>query len=158
MGEEGKNAHLKLIKIRFTSWRDHDATPRTISFQAQLDALTMREGALIAASARVRDEQGHDSEALQRSLARINADLETIDAERTFLLSGEEATAEARAASNHERVGTFGYQVLSGPDDRVAMVVDEAGKYLPAQAAFSYEVVDDNPPLPTWAKEGKSGL
>jgi len=37
------------------------------------------------------------------------------------------------------------------------MIVDKAGKYLPAQAICSSEVVDDNSPLPEWAKTGKVG-
>lgn len=65
------------------------------------------------------------------------------------------AEAETRAASEHEKAGTFGYQVLDETGARVAMVVDEAGDYLPVQAVYSFEVVDDNPPLPVWAKKGK---
>ncbi|HKQ24363.1 MAG TPA: hypothetical protein VJT81_07995 [Burkholderiales bacterium] len=147
---------MKLIKIRFTSWRDRSVPPRTIEFQAQLDALTMREGALIAASARARAEQEHDGQLLQRSLARVNDDLQTIDAQRTFLLSAEEAAAEAetRASTEHPKVGTFGYQVLDETGSRVAMVVDEAGNHLPARALYTFEIVDENPPLPAWAKKG----
>ena len=55
---------IKIIKIRFTSWRDHSVPPRTIAFQAQLDALTMRERALTIAAARARVEQGVDTSLL----------------------------------------------------------------------------------------------
>lgn len=50
-----------------------------------------------------------------------------------------------------------GYQVLAEPDNRVAMIVDESGDYLPIDAAYTYEVVDENPPLPMWGKKGKVG-
>ena len=89
----------------------------------------------------------------------INEDLQTIEAPRTFLLSAEEtaARAETRAATDHPKVGTFGYQVLDETRNRNAMVVDEAGDYLPAQALFTFGVVDEDPPLPQWAKDGKFG-
>ena len=151
---------MKLIKIRFTSWRDKTIAPRTSPTQDQLDAWTARERALTAAAAAVKAEQAQaDSEALQRTLARIAADLRKIDAQRTFLLSAEEADAEAetRAATEHERVGTFGYQVFNKAGTYVAMIVDEAGEYLPPQAVYTYEVVDENPLRPAWAKDGKFG-
>jgi len=105
---------------------------RSRVFQDQIDAWTARERALTAAAATIKAEQAQaDSEVL--SLARIAADLRKIDAQRTFLLSAEEADAEAetRAATEHERVGTFGF--------------------------YTYEVVDENPLLPAWAKDGKFG-
>ncbi len=85
--------------------------------------------------------------------------MEKIEGERALLVAAEEAMAEAaaRAAGEHERTGTFGYQVLADPDNRVAMVVDEAGDYLPVNAVYTYEVVDENPPLPMWGKKGKFG-
>ncbi|HKQ23832.1 MAG TPA: hypothetical protein VJT81_05235 [Burkholderiales bacterium] len=122
--------------------------------------MTLRENALFSAAATIKAEQAQaDSETLQESLARINAQLRKIDSERTFLISAEEATAEddTRAATHHPKVGTFGYQALSEPYNRVAMVMDEAGKYLPAQALYTFDVVDEDPPLPQWAKDGKFG-
>lgn len=151
---------MKLIKIRFTSWRDQSVAPRKLEFQDRLEAWNARETALTAAAAAVKAEQAHaDSEALQRSLVRIDTEVRKIDSERTFLLSVEEAAAEAetRAATEHEKVGTFGYQVVEEPGNRVAMVVDEAGDYLPAQALYTCEVVDTDPLLPAWAKKGKFG-
>ena len=147
---------VKIIKIRFTSWRDQSGPPRTMAFLAQLDALNMRKGALITAAKRARAEQG---QLLERSLARINDDLQTIEAQRTFLLSAEQAKAEAemRAATTHQKVGTFGYQVFNKAGTYVAMVVDEAGAYLPVKALYTYEVVDEDPPLPEWAKKPGSG-
>ena len=151
---------MKLVKIRFTSWRHKSVAPRTSPTQDRLDALTARERALTAAAATIKAEQAQaDSEVLQKSLARIAADLRKIDAQRTFLLSAEEADAEAetRAATQHERVGTFGYQVFNKAGTYVALIVDEAGEYLAPQAVYAYEVVDENPPRPAWAKDGKFG-
>jgi hypothetical protein len=151
---------VKIIKIRFTAWRDQSAAPRSPVFQEQLDVWTKRIRELSVAAARIKDEQAHaDNELLQDSLARITADLEKIDAERTLLLSIEEAAAEAetRAARKHKKAGTFGYQVLNETGNGVAMILDEAGDYLPAQALYRYEVVDENPPLPEWAKKGTFG-
>ena len=150
---------MKLVKIQFTSWRDESAPPAKV-FQEKLGWLTVRENALSSAAATIKEEQSRaDSEALQESLARINAQLRKIDAERTFMMSAEEAAAEAdtHAATEHLKVGTFGYQVLFEPDNRIAMVVDETGKYLPAQALYTFDVVDEDPPLPQWAKDGKHG-
>ena len=148
------------MKIRFTAWRDQGAAPRSRLFQEQLDVWTKRIRELSVAAARIKGEQAHaDSEMLKNSLAGINADLEKIDAERTLLLCIEEAAAEAEtlAATKHKKAGTFGYQVLNETGNGVAMILDEAGDYLPPQALYRYEVVDENPPLPEWAKKGKFG-
>ena len=155
-----KNEPVKLIKIRFTAWRDQGAAPRSPVFQDQLDFWTKRLRELSVAAARIKGEQAHaDNEMLQNSLAEITADRAKIDAERTLLLSIEEAAAEAEtlAARKHKKAGTFGYQVLNETGNGVAMILDEAGDYLPAQAVYRYEVVDTDPPLPAWAKEGKFG-
>jgi hypothetical protein len=154
-----KKRPVKLVKIRFTSWRDRSVASRSPAFQEQLDAWAKRESVLSAAVARIREQEVHANiEALQKSLARIAADVKKIDDERTLLLSAEEAAAEAeaRAASEHEKAGTFGYQVFNDTGTHVTKLVDEAGNDLPAHAVFSYEVVDDHPPLPAWAKKGKT--
>lgn len=150
---------VKLIKIRFTSWRDRSVASRSPAFQEQLDAWAKRESALSAAVAHIKEQEiNANIETLQKSLARIAADVQKIDDERTLLLSAEEAAveAEARAASKHEKAGTFGYQVFNDAGTHVTKIVDEAGNDLPAQAVFSYEVVDDHPPLPAWAKQGQT--
>jgi len=146
---------VKLIKIRFTSWRDRSVASRSPAFQKQLDAWAKRVSALSAAVAHIKEQEVNANiEALQKSLARIAVDVQKIDDERTLLLSAEEAAAEAqaRAASKHEKAGTFGYQVLDDAGTHDTRLVDDAGNDLPAQAVFSYEVVDDHPPLPRWAK------
>lgn len=151
---------MKLVKIRFTAWRDKSAAPRPPALQQQLDHWTTRINILTVAAARIREQQATaDSEALQESVARITADLQKIDDERTPLLSAEEAVADAaaRAAREHKKVGTFGYQVLNDAGTHVGYIVDEAGNYLPAKAVYSYEVVDDDPPLPAWANKGRIG-
>lgn len=155
-----KKRPVKLIKIRFTSWRDQSVAPRTSAFKDRLDALTTRISSLSAAAARIRDERtATDRDMCQTRLDRIRAERETLDAERIALLSAEKATADAetRAARAHKKCGTFGYQILNKAGTYVAMVVDESGEYLPRQAVYSYEVVDDDPPLPEWAKKGTFG-
>jgi len=147
---------VKLIKIRFTAWRDKSVPPRPTAIQEQLDAWTERKSALAIAAARVKTDPANAAiEGPQRLLARIAAELRKIDAESAVLLAAEEAAAdaEAHAASKHEKAGTFGYQLLDETGNRVAMVVDEAGDSLPTQAVYSFEVVDDNPPLTDWAKK-----
>lgn len=149
---------MKLVKIRFTPWRDQSSEPRSPAVQQLLDALITRMSLLSAAAARIKDEQILvDSEMLQKSLARINSELQTIEAERTLLLFAEKAEAEAakRAASEYAKVGTFGYQVWNDAGTRLTKLVDEAGNDLPEKAVYSYEVVDDDPPLPEWAENGK---
>ena len=151
---------VKLIKIRFTSWRDLPDKPRSPALQQLLDDWTTRINLLSVAAARINEQQAHaNTEALQKALGRISAELQKIDDERTPLLSAEEAVADAaaRAAREHKKIGTFGYQVLNDAGTNVEYIVDEAGNYLPPKAVYSYEVVDDNPPLPQWAKEGKFG-
>ena len=151
---------MKLVKIWFTSWRDQSIAPRSLAIQQQLDTFTTRKSVLAVTAARIRDEHAHgNSKADQKSLARIAADLEKLDDGRRALLFAEKAAAdaEASAARAHKKAGTFGYQVLHDAGTHVAMVVDEAGDYLPTKAVYSYEVVDEYPPLPEWAKKGKVG-
>lgn len=155
-----KRSPVKLTKFRFTTWRDQPAPPRSPAGQTQLDYWTTRISVLTSAAAQINEQQIHaDSETLQKSRVRINADLQKIDAERTALLSAEEAEANAaaRAARAHKKVGTFGYQVLNEIGTVVEKLVDEAGNGLPAEAVFSYEVFDHHPPLPAWAEKEKIG-
>jgi hypothetical protein len=155
-----KTGIVKLNKIKFTSWRGPSPLPRSPALQEQINACTTRISVLSAAAARIKEEQAHAaSRMLQKSLARIIDELGKIDATRTSLLSAEEAEfkAAARAESENERVGTFGYQIFNKAGTYIAMIVDEAGNYLPAKAQYTYEVVDENPPQPTWAKDGKFG-
>ena len=129
-------------------------------FQQQIDALTARIGVLSAEAARIRDERAHGKiEAEKTSLARIAADIETVEGERALLVAAKEATTEAetREAREHPKTGTFGYQVFNESGRHPVYVVDEAGNQLPEKAVYSYEVVDRNPLLPEWAKEGKFG-
>jgi hypothetical protein len=151
---------VKLIKIRFTSWRDQSVALRSLAIQRQLDAFTTRMSVLAATAARIRNEHAHGNhKADQESLAGIAADRSSLESGRMALVSAEKAAADAetRAARAHKKAGTFGYQVLHDAGTHVAMVVDEAGDYLPIKAVYSYEVVDENPPLPEWAKKGKVG-
>ena len=146
---------MKLTKIRFTAWRDQ-SSPRSLALQEQLDACTARVSLLSAAATQLTVERTHaDSEMLRRSFARLTAEQGKIAASRTLLLADEEAAAHA--ASRHEKVGTFGYQVLNDTGTHVGYIVDESGNHLPAKAVYSYEVVDDDPPVPRWARDVKVG-
>ena len=148
---------MKLVKIRFTEWRDHPAEHRSPIFQQQLDEWNTRISVLTAAIARMKDEQAHsDNETLRQSIARATADLEKIDAERTMLLEVESNAAKQgqEAARRHRRAGTFGYQVLNDAGT-VEKIVDAAGAELPVGAVYSSLVVDLAPPLPAWAKKQK---
>ncbi len=148
-------AFVKLVKIRFTSWRDQSVAPRAPELRRQLDYWIARVEALSVAAENIKEQQAYaDSEALQKSLTRITTDLENIDAARMRLLSAEGATP---TGIEHEKAGTFGYQIFNKAGTYVAMIVNEAGEYLPVQAVYSYELVDENPPRPKWATKGKFG-
>ena len=97
-------------------------------------------------------------EADQKTLTRIAADQDQLDVARATLVAAEKAAvaAEQRAAHTHRNVGTFGYEVVNS-NGHVAMIVDEAGDNLPIEAVYTHDLVDDNPPLPEWAKTGKVG-
>ena len=147
---------MRLIKIQFTSWRDGSVAPPAKAFQEKFDWLAVRENALSSAAATIKGEQARaDSDAMQKALARIAAQLRHLTAERIFLIAAEQTAAEedTRAATEHPKVGTFGYQVFSEPGHRLSSAVDETGKYLPAQALYTFDVVDEDPPLPQWAEE-----
>lgn len=149
---------MKLIKVRFTAWRDQPPPRRSLVSQRQLDAWSTRLSVLFDVATRLNNRQAvADSEALQKEITAITAKVQKIDADRTALLSVEDAAADAatRKAHKHKKVGTFGYQVLD--DVGAHLMVDEAGNDLPAQAVFSYEIIDDDPPLPAWAKKGRVG-
>ncbi len=146
---------MRLIKFRFTAWRDQPAAPRSPAIRRQIEYWTARMSVLTSAAAQISEQQIHaDSEALQKSRLKIAADLQKIDADRTALLSAEEAALDTatRAARVHKKVGTCGYEVLNEIGTLVEKVVDEAGNLLPAGAVFSYEVFDHYPPLPAWAR------
>ena len=152
---EEQDMPVKLIKIRFTSWRDQSVSPSTRVLEEQLGALIVREIAVRAAARNATAEQAHaDREGVHRSLVSFAEALREINAERRTLFSAERtaAAAEARAAAAHKKVGTFGFQVLNGSE--VVRIVDEFGNDLHADAVYAYEVVDHNPPLPEWVKKG----
>ena len=151
---------MKFVKIKFTSWHDAPPAARSGEFEKQLDAWAARLNAFSAEAAQIKEEQARsDSEALQSALAKVIADLEKIDAERTLLLSLERAAAaaETRAAKEHQRTGTFGYRVLSDAGNEVTRTVDESGSNLPEAAVYTFAVVDPDPPLPDWAKQERPG-
>jgi len=159
-GEKSPSRAVKLIRIKFTSSPAQSAA-RSKVFQDQLDAWASREVELSDVAMRLREELAEaNSSVLQKSLARINDELQLIDARRSLLLATSRkapSEAETGAEGEHEEIGIFGYQVIDETGSRVAMVVDDAGAYLHGRALCTYEVVDENPPLPQWAKTGKVG-
>jgi hypothetical protein len=151
---------MNLIKIRFTAWRDKPDASRLSDLQSKLDALVEREHVLRGAALRVRQQQTlGDSEVLKMQIAAITTELSNIHAARQPLIDAQVAEVEqAQAAMHqHKKVGTFGYQVLNDAGTEVVKIIDESGNDLPAKAVYAFEVVDDNPPLPSWAKQRKFG-
>ena len=147
---------MKLIKIRFTHWRDGDATARTPASQRQLDYLAARVGVLSREAADLESQRAHaDNVGLQKSIARINADLQNLEAERMLLLHAEAAERSVAygGARKHKKVGTFGYQILDDSGTRVIKVVDEGGNDLPDKAVYIYELVE---PMPASMKDGRA--
>ena len=117
----------------------------------------MRAQQLALAAARIKEEliQSHtDSDILKKSLSRILTEQQKIEDERALLLTAEANLAKV-SAREHEKVGTFGYQVLDDSGTNAGYFVDEAGHSLPPHVAYTYDVVNDNSPLPDWAKKGK---
>ena len=151
---------MKLIKIKFTHWRDRGAGPRTPASQRQFDYFATRVGVLSRAAADLQAaERTHaDNTGLQKSIARINADLQNVEAERTLLLLQEaaERSVACVAARQHKRVGTFGYQILDESGTRVIRVVDEAGNDLPDKAVYSYELAEIDRPMAATMKGSRA--
>ena len=146
---------MKLIKIRFTAWRDEREAPRSSDLQRKLDAWAGRERVLRGALLRVRQQQAAAaSKILNMEFDAITTELYNIEAVRQPLIDAEAAEVEEAQATllKHKRVNTFGYQVFNEVGTEVAKMVDESGNDLPAKAVFAYEIVDIDPPLPEWVK------
>lgn len=151
---------MKLVKIRFTAWRDQREAPRSSDLQSKLDLWMGREHVLRGAALRVRQQQATaDSEVLKMEFAAITTELSNIHTARQPFIDAEVAEVEQGQAAllQHKKVGTFGYQVLNDAGTHVGYIVDEDGNHLPAKAVYAFEVVDTDPPLPEWAKKGKFG-
>lgn len=150
---------VKLIKIRFTAWRDKPGATRSTDLQRKLDAWMGREHVLRGAALRVRQKQAMaDSEVLNMQFAAITTELDSIHAVRQPLIDAEVVAVEQAQAGLlwHKKVGTFGYQVLNDAGTEAVKIVDESGNDLPAQAVYAFEIVDPDPPLPEWAKKGRT--
>ena len=148
---------MKLLKIRFTHWRDQGAAPRAPAVQRQLDYLVTRVGVLSREAADLETWRSHaDNAGLRQSIAKINANLRDLEGQRTLLLYEEWAEREAAhdAARKHPKVGTFGYQILDNSGTRVIRVMDEGGNDLPENAVYAYELVEIDPPMPSGAMAG----
>ena len=142
---------MKLLKIRFTHWRDQGAGARAPASQRQLDYLDTRVGVLSREAADLEAWRAHgDNVGLQKAIAKINADLQNVEAQRALLLYEEwaERNVAHNAARKHRKVGTFGYQILDDFGTRVIRVVDERGNDLPENAVYAYELVETDPPMP----------
>lgn len=147
---------MKLIKIKFTAWRDDREAPRSSDLQRKLDAWMGREQVLRGAALRVRQQLAAvASEVLKMELLALTTELQNIDSVRQGLIDAEVAEVEQAQAAllQHKNVGTFGYQVLNDAGTHVGYIVDEAGNHLPTNAVYAFEVVDPDPPLPQWTKK-----
>lgn len=149
---------MKLVKIRFTAWRDKHAAPRSIPLQRRLDDWAAREHVLQHTAARVQEVRSKaDSETLRMQFTALTTELGNINVQRQPIIDAK-ATAIERAQTAmlvHPMVGTFGYQVLNDAGTEVMKIVDAAGNDLPEKAVYAYEVADNRPPLPAWAGKGK---
>ena len=151
---------MKLIKIKFTAWRDQREASRSLEFQKQLDEWAGHERVLNGAAVRVRQQQATaDSEVLKMQIAAITKEINNIHASRQPLLDAETSTIKRAEAAllRHKKVGTFGYQVLNSAGTEMIKIVDESGRDLPAEAVYAFEVVDTYPSRPAWAKKRKFG-
>lgn len=138
------------MKIRFIEWRDPPAPADKASALSEIDAA---QAALVALDARATDVAGETKAGSERVAAQA-AQTDNIQTARKAALAALTAAGEAADAAmkTHERVGTFGYQVLTEDGDRVQGLVDEQGEDLPAGAVYGYEIVDQKPAAPPWAK------
>lgn len=144
---------MKLIKIRFTRFRDA-ALGRSAATQKQLDDLNAAEGSIRGEIVELKElQEVSPSDDGAARLATLAKELAGVFASRKVILGGEELAAADAAdkARNHKRAGTFGYQVISD-DGRVEKVVDDKGQDLPAGCHYGSEVVEVDPSLPAWAK------
>ena len=92
------------------------------------------------------------------SLSALTTEPGNFHAMRQPLADLEKNSMQLRFDSpGHRKVGTFGYQVLNAVGSEVLNIVDKSGKDLPAKAVYAFEVVDDDPALPAWAKKAKAG-
>lgn len=157
---------MKLIKIRFTEWREKPFT-RSAATEKKLDEIDTQErvkrAELIAARQLIEDAGERNLPAdspLRAGVAAIAAELQQLADRRRKVLEAEEQAAReaAEAARNHERVGTFGYQVLNNAGTAVVKEVDADGNDLPAGVTYGSEVVDTNPKPPKWAKEAAPAI
>lgn len=147
---------MKLIKIKFTAWRD-DATTVPPELQAandKLAGLAQRKQEIHAYAARDQELQAVQKtvEITERLTAAV-VELDNVETARKAMVAAQEAAATAAVLDmkNHARARTFGYQVLTEDGSTVTAIVDEAGAALPAGAVYEYEVVDADPALPAWA-------
>jgi hypothetical protein len=114
---------VKLVKIRFTAWRDKHAAPRSIPLQRRLDDWAAREHVLQHTAARVQEVRSKaDSETLRMEFTALTTELGNINVQRQPIIDAETvATQGAQVAMlNHAMVGTFGYQVWNDAGTGVA--------------------------------------
>jgi hypothetical protein len=150
---------MKLMKVKFTEWRDPPAARRAATptemdtVQATLAVLAAKEAELKADFERKQAQRKiADSEALKAEHLAIATELDNLVATQRGALAtqkalGQEALAGMKA---HPMTARFGYQVLNDAGTEVLMLVDEAGEALPEGAVYGYEIVDQDPPSPAW--------
>ena len=148
---------MRFVKIRFTAWGDRRKSA-SWSHHAP-DASTAREKVLRGAVRRLRKLQIQaKSEILHMALNALARELGNIHAARQRIAARKTTAVQLKdLVDPHKKVGTYGYQVLNPVGSQVLKIVDQSGKDLPADAMYAFEVSDDDPPLPDWAKKASIG-
>jgi len=155
---------MKLMKVRFTEWRDAPARAHAGDTGSELEVAsrhvadcTQRE---IALRAQLGELKGlieiADTQPLRDRRTALAIELDAALRARRAALSAEHSAGEVvrLAMKAHPKVGSDGYQVLNDEGTEMLRVVDAAGKDLPASAVYGYEIIDQAPPLPAWATAG----
>lgn len=144
---------MKYIKIKIVEFRDSAAYAVLQQADADLRELmaaadaAKREAAEIEHLAK-ESQAPADLEKAESAKARARALASSIITAREKV--GIVSEAHGKKAKAHKMVGTFGYQEVDPARMEVVRLLDEAGNPFPADAVFGYEVVDAEPPMPTW--------
>jgi len=151
---------MKLMKIRFTEWRDApvNETKRAVT---ETDVAQQKLAEIQTRESEVRADLAHaeellkkvKSEQLAERVAGQAMELDNLYVAKKAAMAAADAAgaAAAEAMKTHAKVGAFGYQVLDGEGARMLRLVDESGADLPAGVVYGYEIVDTAPALPAWA-------
>lgn len=145
---------MKLHKIKFTAWKDKPFHPSP-EFEPLLRQIDETTSMLHTQAVDLQAAQKISASDLRTTrLSEIGAELDIALARKRALI--QERDREARDAHDrartHPRAGTFGYQIIDEHIGEVMAIVDEAGDPLPVNAVHEHEIIDTDPPVPTWAE------